>query len=463
MRKLILLVSSVILLTPLISNGQGVTISQFQRVTYSDFLIDRSGAYHTVYLESPAIGKPRFVYYSRSVNGGRAWSKPVAVSNDETGNGSAAPRLIEDGRGEVYAIWKRWGATNSNYPVDDTILEGIGGYAAGTLYFTTVTGGVPGKLSRIGEKEESVISWFPTLDPAGNVTLVWSQISDESHQSNLKAWYYADWIRAAKLQEGAVGPISSLTRPAPPAYKGGAPPDQGYMNLHGFITPSGQVRLVAERMFEKGQTVFYFDGKSFRKVYSYPKYTSFNNFNHPARLLVDETGKEHVILKPASQTLDSEQLWDMDPATGNKNVLVALQSQGVQIGGFQAYQGPGGRLTVAFQAGGISEAKEAFLCTYTAGVWKSFGITRNAAKGSFGYKEFPFDGSYRPILGALKRYDTTFVAVAHDAGGARRAMMTVAEYFSTGAFSTTSPSLVFIGAVEAAPAKAPAAGAGRRN
>lgn len=47
-----------------------MVLSQFQRATYSDLLIDNSGMYHAVFLESPAIGKPRFVYYTFSSNGG---------------------------------------------------------------------------------------------------------------------------------------------------------------------------------------------------------------------------------------------------------------------------------------------------------------------------------------------------------------------------------------------------------
>ena len=462
MKRLILFVFGIVLFAPAAIQAQGVTISQFQKATYSDLLIDSSGTYHAVFLESPAIGKPRFVYYSTSSNGGRGWSKPVTISNDGTGNGSSAPRLIQDRSGTIYAIWKRWGTKESRYPVPDTILEGTGGSSIGTLFFVTLGGAAPGEPVMIGEREETVISWFPTLDQNGAVTIVWSQVSEESAKNNWRSSLYADWIRAARLSGGSVGQIASLTNPAPPPYKGGAPPANGVNNLHGYITPSGSLRFIAERVIDKSQTIIYWDGRGFKSVYAYPKFTTFNNFNNPARLLYDENGKDHIVFEPAASTLESEQIWSVEAATGKRTVLVSLQDDGVEIEGMQAYQGPGGRMTVAFQAGKLSEANEGFLCAYTAGVWKIYGITKNAAKGSFSYREFPFNGSYIPVLGALKRYDTTFIAIAHDREGNRKALMTVSEYFSTGAFSTSSPSVIYIGGAEgrAAAPERPASPAG---
>lgn len=366
----------------------------------------------------------------------------------------------------MYALWKRYGSSTARYPVDDAILEGIGGYNPAALFYSAVTGGAPSTPRKVIDKEEAIVSWFPTLDPSGTVTLVWSQISDESHQNNWKVWYYADWIRTAKLQGGAVGNVTSVTRPKPPVYKGGAPPDEGFMNLHGYIAPEGTLHFIAERIKDKGQTIYYSDGRSLKPIYFYPKSTSFNTFNNPPRLLVDRIGKEHVILKPDSSMLEAEEIWDIEPSTGKKTVLVAIQQQGVGLKGLQAYQGPGGMMTVAFQAGRLSESSEAFLCVYSEGAWKSFGITKNSVKSDYLYKEFPFNGSYRPTLSTLRRYDSKFVTVFYDKAGGRKMLMTLSEYFSTGSFATESPSVVFIGgggaANQAKPA-APASPARRRN
>jgi len=447
--KTFLLLISLLVFSSSVVFSQDITLSQFKRATYSDLLIDSAGIYHAVFLESPAIGKTRFVYYSRSTNGGRSWSKPVTVSNDESGNGAAQPKLIQDkASGEVYAIWKRFGLTDARYPIQDVILEGPGGYNAGTLFFRSVGGSAPGEILKIGEKEETVISWFVTHDPAGNITVVWSQVTDESALSNWKAWFYADWIRTAKIRGGAVGNITSVTRPNPAPYKGGAPPDVGFMNLHGYFSPSGALKFVAERMQNRGQVVVYSDGKTIKKIYEYPKSTTFNTFNNPPRLLVDENGTEHLILKPDSSTLEAEELWDIDPVTGKKRVLIAIDQEGFSLDGFQAYQGPDGKMTVTFQAGKPSGSSESFFCSYRDGVWRSFGMSKNSAMGSFTYREFPFNGVYRPTLATLTKYDTTFVSVAHDKSGARKMLMTLSEYFTAGSFSTSSPSVIYIGAPE---------------
>ena len=89
------------------TSQESITISQFERAGESDFLIDQNNHYHVVFQESPAIGKPVFIYYTMSTNNGVSWSKPITLSNDGTGNGASPPSLIQDGNGAIYAIWKR--------------------------------------------------------------------------------------------------------------------------------------------------------------------------------------------------------------------------------------------------------------------------------------------------------------------------------------------------------------------
>ena len=91
-------------------------ISQFERAGLCDFLIDKSGVYHVVFQESPDNGKPIFIYYSSSSDKGESWSKPIALSNDQTGNGAGYARILQDGKGDIYAIWKRYGNTDFTGP-----------------------------------------------------------------------------------------------------------------------------------------------------------------------------------------------------------------------------------------------------------------------------------------------------------------------------------------------------------
>lgn len=158
-----------------------VKLSQFEKASYCDLMIAKDGTYHAVFLEKPDFGKPVFVYYSSSSNKGKTWSTPVTISNDGTGNGSSIPKLIQDGGGTIYAIWKRFGSSDkSQYPVAETTLEGTGGYNIGTLFYAVLNGNTFGKPIMLASDELMQVSWFPTLDNAGKVHVVWSQVSDET-------------------------------------------------------------------------------------------------------------------------------------------------------------------------------------------------------------------------------------------------------------------------------------------
>jgi hypothetical protein len=435
--------------------SQDVTISQFKMASYSDFLIDRSGTYHAVFLETPDIGKPVFVYYTRSTNQGRAWTKPVTISNDGSGNGSGYARLIENGSGEVFAIWKRMGNTANLYPVANAILEGPGGYDPGTLYFRVVSGGGMSDIIPINDQQAVMFSWFPALNPQGNVVVVWSQISEESNRRNWRNWGYADWIRAAVINSGGVGQPVALTTPSAPQWAGGPPPSNGLQNLHGYITREGVIRFVAEGSGNDGRFITHFDGRNFRQIYGYPKFKTFNTFMNPPRLLLDQQGREHIIFMPDSSMLEGNEIWDYEVATNRRAPVVSIQQQGMTLNGMQAYQGPGGKMVVTFQAGKLSESNESWVGEFSDGTWRIFSMTKNSANDSFFSRELPFNGLYIPVISGLTRFRTNYVAVAYDPSGTRKMLMTLAEWFTSSFASTSKPSVVFLGGGRP-PAAAPA-------
>ena len=59
----------------------------------------------------------------------------------------------------------------------------------------------------LASNELMQVSWFPTLDNAGKVHVVWSQLSDETFKSRWSHWYYADVIREATLNGASFGSI----------------------------------------------------------------------------------------------------------------------------------------------------------------------------------------------------------------------------------------------------------------
>lgn len=420
-------------------------LSQFEKASYCDLLVAKDGNYHAVFLEQPDYGKPVFVYYSSSSNKGKSWSAPITISNDGTGNGASIPKLIQDGSGTIYAIWKRYGSSDKNqYPVNETLLEGTGGYTIGTLFYAVLNGSSFSKPIMLASNERTQISWFPTLDNAGKVHVVWSQLSDETWKNNLSHWYYADVIREATLNGGGFGGIKDYTTPNKPAYPGGAPPNLGFQNLRGYYDKQNRLRFIAEFVAETGvKTLFYFNGTKSELIYQYPLYKEGNTFNNPAELLYDENGTDHIIIRPPASTLESEQIWEYNVTTRKTNILASIQKKGTQIQSFQANQGPNGEMAVLIQAGGLSESNEAFGIFYKNGKWLTKGLSENASKDTFASSgNFYYDGYITAITSSTRNY-TTFIDVAWDAAGNKSMVMTVSVYFVGQGFSTSSPSVYF--------------------
>lgn len=427
------------------SGSNEVTLSQFEKAGYCDLLIAKDGTYHSVFLEQPDYTKPVFVYYSSSTNKGKSWSVPVAISNDGTGNGSAIPKLIQDGGGTIYAIWKRFGSSDkAKYPIASTTLEGTGGYAVGTLFYAVLNGNTFGKPVMLASNEEMQVSWFPTVDAAGKVHVVWSQLSDETWKNKWSHWYYADIIREATLNGGSFGSIIDYTTANKPSYPGGAPPNLGFQNLRGYYDKQNRLRFIGEFVAASGvKTLFYFNGVKSELIYQYPLFEEGNTFNNPAELLYDENGTDHIIIRPSASTLESEQIWDFNVTTRKTNVIASIQKKGVEIQSFQANQGPNGEIAVLIQAGGLSESNEAFGLFYKKGTWTTKGLSENASKDTFAASDyFRYDGYITAITSSTKHY-TTFIDVAWDPSGNKSMVMTASVYFVGQGFSTSSPSVYF--------------------
>lgn len=425
--------------------AQGQKISQFEKAGLCDLLIDKSGIYHAVFQEMPALGKPLFIYYASSSNKGATWSKPINLSNDNTSNGAGYPRILQDGKGQIYAIWKRFGNTASQYPEAESNLEGPGGYTMGTLFYKVLNGGTWSSQVQLNEMEQAQNSWFATVSPAGTVYVFWTQANPKFvNPKRPAAWYYCDYMRTTALNGMAHSAYFDLSKTIPPDATGYPPEKNGGINLNGYVDKANNPHIIYEDAPDGIQRIKYYNGKEERVLYSYPQYKQGNTFNNPAHLLVDENGVDHLIFKPCSATLESEQIWDINIATSRTTVLTQIQKAGVTISGFQASQGPNGAMAVTFEAGGYAANTEAYGMFYSNGTWKNVGLTNNAAKEKFFYKEFVGLGAYRTSISSLTKYNSQFASVAYDASGKKGMLMTIAAYWIGGSFSISNPSIVYV-------------------
>ena len=422
------------------------TVSQFERAGYCDFLIDKSGVYHALFQESPANGKSIFIYYASSTDQGATWSKPIALSDDHTANGSSYGRILQDGSGNIYAIWKRFGQGGNQYPVQEVTLDGPGSYSIGTLYYKVLNNGNWSDAVQLNEFEAAQQSWFATVTPQGKVQVFWTQFSPQALKATQQTmWYYCDYFRMTELNGTNHTAFTDLNSPSTLTQGASYPSEQnGAINLDGYVDNTGTVHLIYEDKPNGIEEIKYFDGKTKRVVYSYPKGLEDNTFNHPAKLMKDEKGNDHLLFLPSPKTLESEQVWDMNLSTNQTNVLVSIQKPTVTISGFQANQGPNGSMAITFEAGAYAENTEAYGIFYNNGAWQNVGLTNNASKEKFFSREFEVLGGYHAILSTITRYNSTFGAVAWDGAGNKSMLMNISAYWSGAGISTSSPSIVFI-------------------
>lgn len=446
-----LIKSCIIICCFFISNAlcaQGTKLSQFDKGGYSDVIKDKAGVLHAVFQETPGYGKSVFIYYASSANNGKTWTKPVTLSRDKTGNASGAPKILQDKSGKIYAIWKRYGLSSSAYPVQYVLLDGPGGETSGTLFYKVLSGGAWSEQVMLNEVEGSQTSWFATVDNYGDVRVVWAQASDASIKSNWTYYYYNDYVREVTLAGNIFSPYETLNEPSAPGYVGGAPPKNGWLNLDGYYDKNNKLHMLYEKMDENSvEHIMYKNGdEAARSVYQYPKYNHPNTFMNPPKLLFDEKGNDHLVFRPASSVLEQEEIWDIELNNNDKqNVLAAISKKGVTIQNFNAAQGPNGMMAAVFSAGGLSESNEAFGVFYNKGKWTNLGLTKNAAKNKFFYKEFPSVYTGKAYLSTLTKYYTNFIDVAYDKAGKRGMLMTIAAYTSVGgAFSVSEPAVRYI-------------------
>ena len=221
---------------------------------------------------------------------------------------------------------------------------------------------------------------------------------------------------------------------------------QGFKNLDGYIDATGLIHLTFENLAADGvEKVYYFNGKATKVIYSYPKYSTTGSFRNPAKLLVDEKGVDHVIFLPPSSMLESEQVWDMNQGTNTTTIIFNFQDSGSKISGFQATQGPVGKMGVVVEANPKRLANvDAYGCFYENGVWQFGSLTGNASKDDFKSTEVKtyYGTGY---FSSLTTYRSKYASVAWDATGSKcMAMNLDAFWIGNGGYSTSSPSIVYV-------------------
>jgi len=414
-----------------------VKLSTSGLAKYSDVLAAADGTLHTVYTERPAYGKPEYAYHRTSKDDGKTWSEPKNLSDDESGNSAGFTRLVQDGQGRIYCVWKYIGANE--------LLEGPGGYAAGRMVYRCLEGGTWSNRKALGDDKVPSFSWFVAVDPKGKAHIVWSQMSKDGIKAlGWGAANYATLVRQATLNCAASEVKDVITPPPIPTkeeqaemmkkgiqvrYEDTVPKKDGLMNLQGYVDAEGVAHFVGEDQGIKdgpsdqqtGNRIRHWDGKKFSTLYMYQIHQTYNNFNNPPVLALDANGKEWLIRAPEKSEKQCVRAYPIaDGELGDFVDIIAPKSGPGLVANWQVATLPGGQLalTVAFsEKGGYDpDDLELYLSRFDGkGTWSApQRLTNNGAQATSSHK----DTGVLSSVGTVTSYKTKFTAAAAGKDGA---------------------------------------------
>ncbi len=400
-----------------------VKLSQYGGSQYCSIASASDGTLHAIFTDRAAAGKPAYLFYRASKDGGTTWTEPKNLSDDESGLSSYYCRMMIDGKGRVYAIWKYITAAS------DT-LDGPGGYTCGIVAYRCLDGASWSKIIRFCDKHAPSVSWFAGRGPDGAVNVIWNQGNkdiDWVPQGGVNP-NYANQLNQSVL-DGATVTTKVLIAPKPiptqaeqdaarakgasMSYDDTAPKREGLWDLRGFIDATGAPHFVAERYpFPRDQAgnsgdppLMYYDGKVLKQI---GEANHTNNFNNPVTLLVDAHGKEHVIRMPVHSEKECVRDYPIDGGVlGEPTDVVAPDKAPGKVSDWQATQLPDGKMAVTValsQKGGWApDDVDLYVSTSTGdGKWSTpLNLTDNVGRQAFMSKETSAGGvmksdTYRP-------------------------------------------------------------------
>jgi hypothetical protein len=432
-----------------------VKLTQFDRARYCDLAVSADGALHAVFTDTPDHFKPRYAYHRVSTDGGTTWSPANNLSDDESGEESGWLRVIFDGKGRLYVIWK--------YVEKDVSLDGPGGYAKGRLVYRVLEGGNWSKRIPLGDDGVPAFSWFASVAPDGRLHIVWSQATKDTPPSYRLSWDYANLVRQAVLDGTGVQQMKDILVPKPLLNDDGIkalraagkpvdydetrPKKMGLMNMRGYVTSEGEARFIAEHPglpldqfgSTPGKQIVLWNGSALAALHTYPKAETYLTFENPPALLLDGSGKAHILRSPEK----SEKPVVRDYALEEKvlgdftNIIQPKTGPGM-IANWQAHRLSDGRLAVTAamsEKGGAQPDDLELYLSYLDGTGKwsePERLTDNSSSQSTFNKETVGGNA----IGAVTSHKPRFAAVALDKAGKPCVLMVNSENTLLGVTST---------------------------
>lgn len=432
-----------------------VKLTEFDRAGYCDLAVAGDGAIHAVFTDSPDRFKPKYAYHRVSTDGGKTWSVANNLSDDESGEEAGWLRANFDGKGRLYVVWK--------YVEKDVSLDGPGGYAKGRLVYRVFEGGNWSKRITLGDDGVPVFSWFASVAPDGRLHIVWSQTTKDTPPSYRLSWDYANLVRQAVLDGTGVQQMKDILVPKPLLTEDGIktlraagkpvdydetrPKKMGLMNMRGYVSGEGVARFIAEHPglpldqfgSTAGRQIVLWNGGELTALHTYPKAETILTFDNPPALLLDASGKTHILRSPekSEKPVVRDYLLEGKALGEFTNVIQPRNGPGM-LANWQAHQLTNGRLALTAALSEKDGAQPDDLELYISyldgsGKWaEPVRVTNNSSSQSAFNKETVGGNA----IGAVTSHKPRFAAVALDKAGKPCLLMVNSEDTLLGVTST---------------------------
>jgi len=377
----------------------GFKLSQHDMLIGSpSIVVAPDGVIHVAFVEQHSTTFAYAIYHRSSADGGKTWTEAKNLSEDMPNIAVGRCQVLADSGNRVYVIWRAGFAVNwaaAIYP-----------HSGGTrtnLWFRVLEGGKWSKIKPIhppGTPETQgyagSISYFAAVDAAGHAQVLWNTTPDQSHPEVVNPvmgnphWLYNGIGNGQVFQAALDGSSVSAPREVFMPVVGGLQEKEGYCDgldtLNGYVDSAGAAHFVAavlsvhNSVSGKSRYEVIENGKA-GQIIDLPE-LSFHAWYDMPTLLVDAKGRQHVI----ALYLAGEHPNFRDYLIGSDDEpTVILAAKGIKgiCDGFQAYQGPGGRMVVIMQTrtGDMADLGDTWVSMSDGTQWSPpVCVTNNAAR-----------------------------------------------------------------------------------
>lgn len=419
-------------------------------------VVAADGVIHIAFMEkNKASPYAPSIYYRASSDNGKTWTETKNLSEDMVGIPVGRCTILADRGNRIYVVWRT--AEAPTFPVST--------YAGGTGESNLVCRVLDhGRWSKIfplhppgtaEHQDAGTLSSFATTDAAGRVQVLWNAKPEPWHSelarisgqyrfsypgvgAGLVFQVTLDGASATAPREVFLSPVGGLGTQSP------GPDCDGLDALNGFVDADGSAHFLAQITRTRDSSL------SHRSVFELVEHAkpgpllelpdlSFHGWNDAPVLLVDAAGRRHAI----ALFFGGERHNIRDYVLGSDDeptVIRAVGQPGGSIRGFQAFQGPGGRMVALMEINdtGPYEGGDLFVSVSRGQGWSlPVNVTNNDARKKFASRQ---SGAMGVAVGTS--YNPGPAACAFDRSGHLLLLMINNEFslFGTTAFGVVTSS-----------------------